>query len=50
MYIQLVKVLYYKLPNIGKQLPTSAHKARGLNCQPKETDPSLILNKVQLTL
>ena len=30
-YIQLVKVLYCKLPTIGKQLPTFPHKVQGLN-------------------
>ena len=28
-YIQLVKVLYCKLPTIGKQLPTFPHKVWG---------------------
>ena len=28
-YIQLVKVLYHKLPTIGKKLPTFPHKVRG---------------------
>ena len=30
-YTQLVKVLYCKLPTIGKQLPTFATKGPGLN-------------------
>ena len=30
-YIQLVKVLYCKLPTISKQLLTFPHKVRGLN-------------------
>ena len=34
-YIQLVKVLYCKLPTIGKQLPTFPHKVRALNRQPQ---------------
>ena len=35
-YIQLVKVLYCKLPTIGKkQLPTFPHKVRGLNHRPQ---------------
>ena len=34
-YIQLVKVLYCKLPTIGKQLPTFPHMVWGLNRQPQ---------------
>ena len=34
-YIQLVKVVYCKLPTIGMQLPTFSHKVQGLNCQPQ---------------
>ena len=34
-YIQLIKVLYCKLPAIGKQLPTVPHKVWGLNCRPE---------------
>ena len=30
-YIQLVKVLYCKLPTIGKQLPTFSNEVQGLN-------------------
>ena len=29
-YTQLVKVLYCKLPTIGKELPTFPHRVRGL--------------------
>ena len=32
-YIQLVKVLYCKLPTIDKQLPTFPHRVWRLNCQ-----------------
>ena len=32
-YIQLVKVLYCKLPTKSKKLPTSSHKVRGLNLE-----------------
>ena len=41
-YIQLVKVLYYKLPTIGKQLPTFPHKVRGLNRQPQRWEGSVL--------
>ena len=34
-YIQLAKVLYCKLPTIGKQLSTFPHKVQGLNCRPQ---------------
>ena len=34
-YVQLVKVLYCKLPTIGKILPTYPHKVRGLNHRPQ---------------
>ena len=34
-YIQLIKVLYCKLPAIGKQLPTVPHKVWGLNRRPE---------------
>ena len=33
-YIQLVMVLYCKLPTNGKQLPTFPHTVRGWNHQP----------------
>ena len=33
-YIQLVKVLYCKLPTIGKQLPTFPHRVWDLNPSP----------------
>ena len=41
-YIQLVKVLYCKLPTIGKQLPSFSHKARGLNCRPQSWEASVL--------
>ena len=34
-YIKLVKVLYCKLPTIGKQLPAFPHKVKGLNHRPQ---------------
>ena len=40
-YIQLVKVLYYKLPTIGKQLPTFPHKVQGLNRRPQRWEVSV---------
>ena len=33
-YIELVKILYYKLLAIGKKLPLFPHRVRGLNHQP----------------
>ena len=42
-YIQLVKVLYYKLPTIGKQLPTFPHRVWGLNHRPQTWDASVLL-------
>ena len=38
-YIQLVKVLYCKLPTICKQLPTFLHKAWGLKLRPQSVFP-----------
>ena len=35
-YIQLVKVLYCKLPTIGKQLPIFLHKVRGFELPTSE--------------
>ena len=40
-YIQLVKVLYCKLPTIGKQLPTFLHKVRALNPRPQSRKVSV---------
>ena len=36
--IQLVKVMYYKLPTIGKQLSTFPHRVHGLNHRPQRSD------------
>ena len=41
-YIPSVKVLYCKLPTIGKQLPTSPCNVRGLNRQPKWCEVSVL--------
>ena len=41
-YMRLVKVLYCKLPTIGKQLPTFPHKARGLNCPTQRWEVSVL--------
>ena len=41
-YIQLVKVLYCKLPTSGKQLPAFPHKVRGLNRRPHRWDASML--------
>ena len=41
-YIQLVKVLYCKLPTIGKQLPTFPHKVWGLNRRPQRWEVSVL--------
>ena len=41
-YIQLVKVLYCKLPTIGKQLPTFPLKVGGLNCWPQRWEASVL--------
>ena len=41
-YIQLVKILYCKLPNIDKQLPTFPHKVQGLNCQSQRWEASVL--------
>ena len=38
----LVKVLYCKLPTIGKQLPTFSHKIRGLNRRPQRWEASVL--------
>ena len=40
--IQLVKVLYCKLPTIGKQLPTFPHKVWGLNSRPQRWEVSVL--------
>ena len=39
-YIQLDKVLYCKLPTIGKQLPTFPHDVQGLNRRPQRWEGS----------
>ena len=41
-FIHLVKVLYCKLPTIGKQLPTFSHKIRGLNQRPQRWEGSVL--------
>ena len=41
-YIQLVKVLYCKLPTSGKQLATLPHKVQGLNSQPQRWEASML--------
>ena len=41
-YLQLVKVLYCKLPTFGKQLPSFAHRIRGLNHQPQRWKVSVL--------
>ena len=41
-YIQLVKILYCKLPTIGKELQTFPHKVWGLNCQPQRWEVRLL--------
>ena len=41
-YTQLVKVLYCKLPTMGKQLPTFPHKVRGVNRQPQRWEASVL--------
>ena len=41
-YIQWGKVLYCKLPTIGKQLPALPHKVWGLNQRPQRWEPSVL--------
>ena len=41
-YIQFIKVLYCKLPTIGKQLQTFPHKIWGLNRQPQRWKVSVL--------
>ena len=41
-YIQLVRVLYCKLPTIRKQLPTFPYKLRGLNRWPQRWKVSVL--------
>ena len=40
--IQLVKVLYCKLPTIGKQLPTFPHNVWGLNPRPRKWEENVL--------
>ena len=40
--IQLVKVLYCKLPTIGQQLPTIPHKVFGLNSRCQRWEASVL--------
>ena len=40
--IQLVKVLYYKLPTMGKQLPTLPHRVRCLKCRCQRWEASVL--------
>ena len=42
LYIQLVKVLYCKLPTIGEQLPTFPHKVQGLSRRPQRWEASVL--------
>ena len=42
LYIQLVKVLYCKLPTISEQLPTFPHKVWALNHQPQSWETSVL--------
>ena len=41
-YIQLVKVLYCKLPTISKQLSTFLHEVQGLKCRPQRCEASML--------
>ena len=41
-HIQLVKVLYCKLPTIGKKLPSFPHRVRGLNHRPQGWKASVL--------
>ena len=40
-YTQLVKVLYCKLPTIGKQLPIFPHRDQSLNHRPQRWEVSV---------
>ena len=40
--IQLVKVLYCKLPTIDKKQPTLPHNVQGLNRQPQRWEASVL--------
>ena len=42
-YIQLAKVLYCKLPTIGKQLPVFSCKVKGLNSRSRGWEVSVLL-------
>ena len=42
-YIQLVKILYCKLPTIGEQLPTFPHKVQHLNHRPQWWEARVLL-------
>ena len=41
-YIQLVKILYCKLPTTGKKLPAFPHKVLDLNHQPQTLEESVL--------
>ena len=41
-FIQLVKVLYCKLPTISNQLTTFPHKVQGLNHRPQRCEASVL--------
>ena len=41
-YIQLVKVLYCKLPTMGKKLPSFPHRVQGLNQQRQRWEASVL--------
>ena len=41
-YINLVKVLYCKLPTIGEELPTYSHKVQGLNRRPQRWEARVL--------
>ena len=41
-YIQLIKVLYCKLPTIGKKLPSFQHRVLGLNSRPQRWEASVL--------
>ena len=41
-YIQLVEVLYCKLKQISKQLPTFPHRVQGLNYRPLRCEGNVL--------
>ena len=48
--MQLVKVLYCKLPTISKKLPSFPNRVMGLHCRPQSWEASVLLKAIRMRL